>query len=128
MLDLDLPIPLFRSHLLGFEGKLYLTGFFQEDMAITRIGIWELDRLTMAWKEYGFMPDKYLTEFSSRRDRSLSMVDCRGVICFSSQDPKEIVLCDLAVRRWWCPRPCNIPGERGFPIGCAIEPHINLLK
>lgn len=129
VLDLAMPgAALVCSHIMVFGGKLYLAAGVEEEGLIARIGLWELDQMGNEWREIGFMLDDDFAGFGAGGVDYFKVVDRAGIICFYTSKTKKILMFDLAVGRWWWPRPCDVPAYRRMWLGHAIEPHISLLK
>ncbi|KAK1318939.1 F-box only protein 6 [Acorus calamus] len=88
-------------------GRLMLVGLLTKNAA-TCVGVWELQRMTLLWKEVDRMPNIWCLEFYGKHVR-MTCLGNRGLIMLSlrSSQMSRLVTYDVSSREWH-----KVPGGR----------------
>lgn len=102
-------------------GQLLLVGLLSKNAA-TCIGVWELQKMTLLWKEVDRMPNMWCLEFYGKRTW-MSCIGNRGLLMLSltSKQLQRLVSYDVAKRQWGKVSDCILPrsGRKRHLIACG---------
>ncbi|RZC59735.1 hypothetical protein C5167_007034 [Papaver somniferum] len=105
-------------------GKVMLVGL-QTKNAATCVCIWELQKMTLLWKEVDRMPNFMCLEFYGKHIK-MTCLGNKGVIMLSlrSRQMNRVVTYDFSRREWEKVPPCILPCGRKRPwIACGTAFH-----
>lgn len=108
-------------HLAECGGRIFLVGLLTKNAA-TCVCIWELQKMTLLWKEVDRMPNEWCLEFYGKHVR----MTCLGnkdllMLSLRSRQMNRIVTYDVAKRDWLKVPGCVLPrGRKRQWIACGI--------
>ncbi|KAK1318941.1 F-box only protein 6 [Acorus calamus] len=104
---IPLPPHLTDHTLAESDGRLMLVGLLTKNAA-TCVGVWELQRMTLLWKEVDRMPNIWCLEFYGKHVR-MTCLGNQGLIMLSlrSSQMSRLVTYDVSSREWH-----KVPGGR----------------
>ncbi|OVA09546.1 F-box domain [Macleaya cordata] len=106
------------------RGKIMLVGLLTKGAA-TCVCIWELQKMTLLWKEVDRMPNIWCLEFYGKHI-SMTCMGNKGVIMLSlrSRQMNRVVTYDLSSGEWRKVPACILPSGRKRPwIACGTAFH-----
>jgi len=127
--QLSIPSPQSMGHTLAVcKGHIFLVGLLSED-ASTRICVWELEKMTLLWKEIDRTPDIMCREFYGKQVQ-MSCLGNKGLVLLSlrSRQLNRLILYDLSKKLWLKVPSCILPRSRKrqwIACGTSFEPCIN---
>ncbi|CAI0627334.1 unnamed protein product [Linum tenue] len=125
----EIPGPLHLSDqaLAECSGRIMLVGLLSKNAA-TCVCIWELQRMTMLWKEVDRMPNLWCLEFYGKHVRMTCLGNKKGLLMLSlrSRQMNRLVTYDVASGEWEKVPSCMVPrgGRKRQWIACgtAFQP------
>ncbi|EPS64620.1 f-box family protein, partial [Genlisea aurea] len=123
------PIPSPRhvsdSALAECGGRIVLVGLLTKNAA-TCVCIWELQKMTLLWKEVDRMPNLWCLEFYGKHVK-MSCIGNKGLLMLSLRSRKmnRLVSYDMATREWMKVPGCVLPGgkrKQCIATGTAFHP------
>lgn len=120
-----IPAPLHLSDrsLAESEGRIMLVGLLTKNAA-TCVCIWELQKMTLLWKEVDRMPNIWCLDFYGKHIR-MTCLGNKGLIMLSlrSRQMNRLVTYDLSSREWLKVPGCVLPnhGRRRQWIACGMS-------
>eukprot|EP00249_Psilotum_nudum_P024104 c29092_g1_i8 orf=2647-3723(+) len=122
--DLSVKIPsnnLRCPSLLACQGRLLLTGKIVVENTIKSVCIWELDRISLKWKEIDSMPAFILNKIHVPHFLVIQCFGNSDLICFSRYRGSQSVMYDLSRKTWhWIPDN-NVCKERKAQDTTALD-------
>ncbi|ONK55247.1 uncharacterized protein A4U43_C04F14690 [Asparagus officinalis] len=118
------PVHLTDHTLAECSGKLMLLGLLSKNAA-TCICVWELQRMTLLWKEVDRMPNVWCLEFYGKHIR-MTCLGNKGLLMLSlrSKRMNRLVTYDVKKREWQKVPDCTLPrGRRRQSIACGTTFH-----
>lgn len=98
-----IPLPMsFRDCMLAeSQGRILLVGLLTKNCA-NCVGVWELQRMTLLWKEVDRMPSELCLEFYGNSLRMNCMGNHGGLVFLSlkSRQVNRLLCYDVAMREW----------------------------
>ncbi|KAA8533322.1 hypothetical protein F0562_033145 [Nyssa sinensis] len=121
-----IPVPLHLSdHTLAeCEGQIMLVGLLTKNAA-TCVCIWELQKMTLLWKEVDRMPNEWCLEFYGKHVR-MSCLGNKGLLMLSlrSRQMNRLVTYNISTREWLRVPGCMLPrGRKRQWIACGTAFH-----
>ncbi|GER47356.1 F-box family protein [Striga asiatica] len=103
----------------GGGGRVLLVGLMTKNAA-TCVCVWELERMTLLWKEVDRMPNVWCLEFYGKSDVRMSCLGNKGLIMLSlrCRQVNRLVTYDVSTREWR-----RVPGKRKQWIACGTSFH-----
>ncbi|CAA0820096.1 F-box only protein 6 [Striga hermonthica] len=103
----------------GGGGRVLLLGLLTKNAA-TCVCVWELQRMTLLWKEVDRMPNVWCLEFYGKNDVRMTCLGNKGLIMLSlrSRQLNRLVTYDISTREW-----LRVPGKRKQWIACGTAFH-----
>ncbi|KAL3835704.1 hypothetical protein ACJIZ3_010440 [Penstemon smallii] len=127
-----IPNPAFLSdHTIAeYEGRIMLVGLLTKNAA-TCVCIWELQKMTLLWKEVDRMPNIWCLEFYGKHVR-MTCLGNKGLLMLSlrSRQMNRLVTYDLCSREWVKVPGCILPRGRKrqwIACGAAFYPCLTAL-
>ncbi|XP_031400250.1 F-box only protein 6 isoform X2 [Punica granatum] len=123
---IPLPTHLTDHTLAECEGRIILAGLLTKNAA-TCVCIWELQRMTLLWKEVDRMPNLLCLEFYGKHVR-MTCLGNRGLLMLSlrSRQMNRLVTYDVATGEWVKLPGCTVPrgsGRKRQWIACGTAFH-----
>ncbi|KAI4384217.1 hypothetical protein MLD38_002402 [Melastoma candidum] len=118
--------PLVADHALAVCGeKIMLVGLLSKNAA-TCVCIWELQRMTLLWKEVDRMPNIWSVEFYGRQIR-MTCLGNKGLLMLllRSRQMNRVIMYDPSKREWAKVPTCTVPHSRKrhwIACGTAFHP------
>lgn len=113
------------DHMLAeCDGKILLVGLLTKNAA-TCVYIWELQKMTLLWKEVDRMPNEWCLEFYGKHIR-MTCLGNNGLFMLSlkSKQMNRIVTYDVTKRQWVKVPRCVLPhGSKEKWISCGTSFH-----
>ncbi|KAA8528964.1 hypothetical protein F0562_033548 [Nyssa sinensis] len=121
-----IPVPLHLSdHTLAeCEGRIMLVGLLTKNAA-TCVCIWELQKMTLLWKEVDRMPNIWCLEFYGKHVR-MTCLGNKGLLMLSlrSRQMNRLVTYNVLSREWLKVPSCMLPrGRKRQWIACGTAFH-----
>jgi hypothetical protein len=119
--------------LLSCSGKLLLAGKIVVNRSMKDVCIWELDLISLKWREIAAMPDWLICGINVPHFLGMRCYSNSNLICFSGHRSWQSVMYDLARRTWqWMPETKAFWGskapkevrDRNNLIGIPFEPDL----
>ncbi|KAF8399968.1 hypothetical protein HHK36_015840 [Tetracentron sinense] len=119
------PLHLTDHALAECEGRIMLVGLLTKNAA-TCVCIWELQKMTLLWKEVDRMPNIWCLEFYGKHVR-MTCLGNKGLLMLSlrSRQMNRLVTYDVLGREWRKVPGCVLPHERKrqwIACGTAFHP------
>ncbi|KAJ6848890.1 F-box only protein 6-like [Iris pallida] len=117
---IPLPKHLTDHTLTECGGQIMLVGLLSKNAA-TCVCVWELQRMTLLWKEVDRMPNMWCLEFYGKHVR-MTCLGNRGLLMLSlrSRRMNRLVMYDITEREWQKVPDCLLPhGRRKQWIACG---------
>lgn len=110
------------------KGHIFLVGLLPKN-ATTCVCVWELEKMTLLWKEIDRTPDVMCQEFNGKQVQ-MSCLGNKGLVLLSlrSRQLNRLVLYDLSKKLWLKVPSCILPRSRKrqwIACGTSFEPCIN---
>ncbi|KAI4304908.1 hypothetical protein MLD38_040365 [Melastoma candidum] len=108
------------------RGRIMLVGLLSKNAA-TCVCVWELQRMTLLWKEVDRMPNVWCLEFYGRHIR-MTCLGNKGLLLLSlrSKQMNRLVVYNMSTREWTkVPPACTFPHGRKrqwMACGTAFQP------
>ncbi|KAL0335958.1 UNVERIFIED_CONTAM: F-box only protein 6 [Sesamum radiatum] len=105
-------------------GRIMLVGLLTKNAA-TCVCIWELQKMTLLWKEVDRMPNIWCLEFYGKHVR-MTCLGNKGLLMLSlrSRQMNRLVTYDLSSREWLRVPGCVLPrGRKRQWIACGTAFH-----
>ncbi|XP_010250703.1 PREDICTED: F-box only protein 6-like isoform X1 [Nelumbo nucifera] len=118
------PLHLTDHTLAECRGRILLVGLLTKNAA-TCVCIWELQKMTLLWKEVDRMPNIWCLEFYGKHVR-MNCLGNKGLLMLSlrSRQMNRLVTYDVASREWRKVPGCVLPrGRRRQWIACGTAFH-----
>uniref|UniRef100_A0ACD5WJC3 Uncharacterized protein n=2 Tax=Avena sativa TaxID=4498 RepID=A0ACD5WJC3_AVESA len=122
---IPLPLHLTDHTLAEFQGRIMLVGLVCKNAA-TCVCIWELQRMTLLWKEVDRMPNVWCLEFYGKHMR-MTCLGNSGLLMLSLKAKRmnRLVIYDLLNKEWQKVPDCMLPCSRKkqwIACGTAFSP------
>ncbi|KAJ6813115.1 F-box only protein 6-like [Iris pallida] len=114
------PMHLTDHTLAECRGRIMLVGLLSKN-AVTCVCVWELQRMTLLWKEVDRMPNVWCLEFYGKHVQ-MTCLGNRGLLMLSlrSRRMNRLVTYDITKREWQKVPDCLLPlGRRRQWIACG---------
>ncbi|KAJ0972044.1 hypothetical protein J5N97_020003 [Dioscorea zingiberensis] len=118
------------SHLVAFDGRLFLVGGVELFGMIVSIQVWGfVSKDGGNWELACSMPAEIFRVFNgSELMEFFDVCDGKGILCFYNHLEDRLLMLDLVDWRWWWPSRCPVPQNLGFWLGLAVEPNADILR
>lgn len=121
------PVHLTDHTLAECDGRIILVGLLTKNAA-TCVCIWELQKMTLLWKEVDRMPNIWCLDFYGKRVR-MTCLGNKGLLMLSlrSRQMNRLVTYNMASREWLKVPGCIVPrGRKRQWIACGTAFHPSL--
>ncbi|KAI4343400.1 hypothetical protein L6164_010752 [Bauhinia variegata] len=116
------PVHLTDHTLAECDGRIMLVGLLTKNAA-TCVCIWELQKMTLLWKEVDRMPNIWCLDFYGKHVR-MTCLGNKGLLMFSlrSRQMNRLVTYNIASREWLKVPGCAVPrGRKRQWIACGTS-------
>ena len=120
------PLHLTDHTLAEYDGQIMLVGLLTKNAA-TCVCIWELQKMTLLWKEVDRMPNIWCLDFYGKHIR-MTCLGNKGLLMLSlrSKQMNRLVTYNIAKKEWLKVPGCVPHGKKQHWIACGIAFHPSL--